>query len=181
MAASLSLARWLISHHVGPVTHLKLQKLAFYSYGAALAFDQHAELGPIVFEAWEHGPVNRQIWSEYRGAGREPLAKPAEVPSYSASLTQTLNDVLVVYGSMSAWALRNESHHEAPWEDAYQQGKSGTVIDQAKLRAHFVEKLRPGAVKIPGELLRSWSYAVDRIPVQGFASLHDLAEKLRAA
>jgi len=181
MECALTLAQWLIGNHPGPVTHLKLQKLAFYSYGAALAFDQHAELGPIAFEAWEHGPVNRQIWAKYRGSGREPLARPAELPCYGAGLSQTLHDVLTVYGSMSAWALRNESHHEAPWEDAYKQVRSGAVIDPAALRAHFTDKLRPGAVKIPGELLRSWSFAVDRIPRQGFASLHDLAEKLRVA
>lgn len=160
---------------------MKLQKLAFYSYGAALAFDQHTELGSITFEAWEHGPVDRQIWAEYRRFGREPIIKPTELPCYGTGLTQTLHDVLDVYGSMSATALRNESHHEAPWKEAYGQGRLGAVIDPATLRAHFAEKLRPGAVKIPGELLRSWSFAVDRIPLQNFASLHDLAQKLRAA
>lgn len=181
MENALTLARWIVGHHSEQVTHLKLQKLAFYSFGAALAFNQQAELGAIAFEAWEHGPVNRQIWAEYRGFGREPLARPTKLPSYGAALTQTLHDVLDVYGSMSATALRNESHREAPWEDLYKQGRLGAVIEQSALRAHFAEKLRPGAVKIPGELLRSWSFAVDRIPLQGYASLHDLAEKLRAA
>ncbi len=181
MANALQLALWLIGHHRGPITHLKLQKLAFYSYGAALAFDQQEELGSIEFEAWDHGPVNRQIWAKYREFGRETLPTPPALPCYSAELTKTLHDVLAVYGSMSAMALRNESHQEDPWKKAYEPGRADTVIDQPSLKAHFADKLRPGAVKIPGELLRSWSFEVDRIPRQGFASLHDLAEKLRGA
>jgi uncharacterized phage-associated protein len=181
MANALPLAQWLIGRHPDPITHLKLQKLAFYSYGAALAFGQQAEIGSIEFEAWDHGPVNRQIWAHYRSFGREPLPKPQILPFYGAELAQTLDDVLAVYGAMSAMALRNESHQEAPWKEAYRHGRADTVIDQAALKAHFIDKLQPGAVKIPGELLRSWSFEVDRIPLQGFASLHDLAEKLRVA
>ena len=57
-----------------PLTHLKLQKLMFYGYGAALAFDCERALGgKIAFEAWEHGPVNREVWKEYKDHGSRSI------------------------------------------------------------------------------------------------------------
>ena len=50
---------------VGPMSHLKLQKLLFYVQAYHLAYFD----SPIItdsFEAWAHGPVSRKIYNELR-------------------------------------------------------------------------------------------------------------------
>lgn len=90
------------------LTHLKLQKLVFYAYGACLAFNEEKEVGAdITFEAWEHGPVCRPIWASYRQFGSNPLP-PFSVKGqpYSPSVEEVLAEVVDVYGLLSAWQLR---------------------------------------------------------------------------
>src|SRR5690606_1669340 len=163
----------------GPMTHMKLQKLAFYSYGAALAHGVDSELGRLTFEPWAHGPVNRPIWREYRHCDGDglPLPSPADVPRYSSELETVLMDVVDVYGRMSAWALSCESHLEQPWSDAYSLRSS--VIPHDALRAHFKTKFKEGRVQLPVHLGGTASAALDFIPPARFASLHAMAETLR--
>jgi len=161
------------------MTHMKLQKLAFYSYGAALAHGVDSELGRLTFEPWAHGPVNRPIWREYRHCDGDglPLPSPADVPRYSSELETVLMDVVDVYGRMSAWALSCESHLEQPWSDAYSLRSS--VIPHDALRAHFKTKFKEGRVQLPVHLGGTASAALDFIPPARFASLHAMAETLR--
>jgi uncharacterized phage-associated protein len=161
------------------MTHLKLQKLAFYCYGAAVAHRVDAELGELTFEPWNHGPVNRSIWQRYRKWGRAelPALAVSEARSYSWPLTVVLGDTVDVYGRMSAWALRCESHLEQPWVDAH-SAQSG-VIEPEALREHFQQKFAVDRVQLPVHLGGSASAALDFIPPARFPSLHDMAETLR--
>lgn len=178
---ALTLATWVRARAAayGPVTHLKLQKLAFYCYGAALAHDLDGELGVLRFEPWTHGPVNRPIWRHYRqhGGAALPPPPPRDVPAFTRELQSVLADTIDVYGRMSAWALRCESHLERPWAEAYER-QSGVIADDV-LRAHFDEKFAPDHVQLPVHLGGSASAALDFIPPARFPSLHAMAETLR--
>lgn len=175
------LAIWIRSHvprTSGPVSHLKLQKLLFYCYGGALAFDHEAEVGDIVFEAWRHGPVNPETVSRYRSEAGALLPPPTEAVSYSADVEATLSDVLGVYAWLKPWALRQQSHLETPWIEASNRGGQ-SPIDRESIRQHFIGKLRRD-VRLPEYLGRTSSSQIDGIPSASFRSLHDLAQQLRA-
>lgn len=183
MTPALDLALWIRANYrrPGPLTHLKLQKLAFYCYGAALAH-RPAVLGEIPFEAWAHGPVSREIWHEYRDyrdAPIEPPSETAEVPRYTRATETVLSDVLAVYGPISAWGLRQESHLERPWIEAFQT--PSRAIPSEALRQHFLQKYCAGRVTYPAHLGDIGSFALDGIPVRPFASLHELALVLTRA
>jgi uncharacterized phage-associated protein len=178
MTHALRLATWVRARVAVPVTHLKLQKLCFYCYGGALAFNRDFEVAPqLPFEAWEHGPVNREIWLQYREHGSAPIAPPTFVAEqYSAETQEVLEAVITVYGRLSAWHLRQESHLERPWRDAW-RSRCGTIPNSA-LREHFAKKFRTGPVSFPEHLLYSGSLAVDGIPAYEYKSLKAMAQAL---
>lgn len=179
------LARWVLAstpYRREAMTHLKLQKLAFYCWGAALAFDRDDEVGrDIGFEAWEHGPVCRPVWLQYRAHGAGPIERlaPSEAPQWSAQTHAVLLDALRIYGALSAWSLRQESHLEAPWKNAFAQAPHH--IDNEALRAHFRGRFLAEEVHLPAHLSQSGSARLDGIPTRGFASFHALADAVEAA
>src|SRR3954470_14701052 len=115
MVEATNLARWVLRHSGRPVSHLKLQKLAFYCFGAASAYDLDTLIGDVRFEAWEHGPVNRSVYNEYKAFGATPIDPPSTCVEYPAEVTRVLADSLAIYGSLDAWSLRQQSHLEEPW------------------------------------------------------------------
>ena len=162
----------------GALDHLKLQKLCFYAYGVALGLDVANELGEVTFEAWKHGPVNRLVWDEFKAHKAEPLPPPGVVTDYeSASLRSVLDDVIDVYGRMSSWSLRCESHLEVPWQRAVLEQRPLTRVE---IEAHFRRKLTPGCVTLPTYLSGAQSAALDGIPAARFESFQAIAAGLRA-
>ena len=114
MSPAERLAAWFVVRHQ-PITHLKLQKLCFYGYGAACAFGFVDELGGVVrFEAWKHGPVCRAVWRAYKHHGAAEITAPLETIAFSKKADAHLDDVLAVYGHLSAWRLAAQTHLERP-------------------------------------------------------------------
>ncbi len=177
MDHGLKLAQWVLAAVPG-ATHLKLQKLLFYAYGAALAHDREHEVGPIGFQAWEHGPVCVSVWREYRVYEAQPLPSPSAVGEYSRSTEVHLQDAVDVYRQLGAWSLRNETHLEAPWLSSWT--RRARHIDPVLLKQHFYRKFR-NDVAWPEHLGRPSSLILDGIPQETFPSLHDLAEAVRAS
>jgi uncharacterized phage-associated protein len=172
---AIALAAWL-ARRAQPLDHLKLQKLAFYAYGAALSRDLD-DLGDLRFYAWRHGPVNLEIYHEHKGLGRAPVPVPAGPgPAYSAEVEDLLGDVVAIYSRLSSWQLREESHLEAPW----QRTPPSAEIPREVIQVHFKAKFARGAVALPRNLLGAWSFAADGLATQTWESLRDLANALRA-
>lgn len=172
-APAMRLAAWTLTRAAAKpdaMTHLKLQKLVFYAYGALLAFDLDDEIGAIPFEAWKHGPVSPALYQQYAGFKRDALPRPSGVVELSARTEGVLGDVLNVYGRLTAWQLREESHAEAPWRETYREGAPHTPIPASLLRDHFRAKLRGGSIAFPEQLFGGSSFLLDRIPVPRFES-----------
>jgi len=159
------------------VGHLKLQKLTFYAYGAALAHGVSGELGEVHFAPWKHGPVNREVWDAHRGNASAILPLPASVVRFSAKLTQVITDVAEVYGRLGSWEIRCESHLETPWIEAWERQQAR--IPDASIDAHFREKFRAGNVQLPANLGAVAVGRIDGIPSPQFESLASMASALR--
>lgn len=159
--------------------HLKLQKLCFYAYGTALGLGVDGPLGRIEFQPWRHGPVSRPVWDEFKIYGSTPLPLPVAgfAADYAdAGLRQVLDDVVDVYGRMTSWGIRCESHLEEPWIRAASEKRP---LDQGEIRTHFQRKLAPGCITLPAYLSGAQSAALDGIPQARFRTFHDLADALR--
>lgn len=174
---ALDLASWLCGatpRRPDALTHLKLQKLAFYCYGALLAFDLDRQTGKLLFEAWKHGPVCPDIYARYSEFGREPLPRPTRAITYGAQVESVLRDVVNVYGRLAAWQLREESHEELPWQNTFNESER-RPIDNESLRAHFRAKFRGPVVAFPERLFGGSSFLLDRIPVPTFLTLAEMS------
>lgn len=99
------------------LTHLKLQKLVYYAQAWALARLNHP-LFQEDLEAWTHGPVAPSVYEKFKDYGWEALPYPDEVLEFDAPVETLLQEVLEVYGGLSAKHLETLTHHEAPWREA---------------------------------------------------------------
>jgi uncharacterized phage-associated protein len=125
------------------MTHLKLQKLLYYAQGFHLALNGGRLFFDDPIEAWKHGPVVRTVWSEYGRYGGDRIpADPNFEPSecLSESEQNLLNDVWNAYGQFSAWKLRNMTHDEPPWRNAYGKGQN-TQISPQEMRESFLTQI----------------------------------------
>ena len=100
-----------------PITHMKLQKLLYYSQAWSLVWDERPLFRHRI-EAWVNGPVVRSVYQELR---TEYLIR--SIPSGSAkNLTSeqrdTVDVVLDHYGNKSPQWLSDLTHMEDPWHDA---------------------------------------------------------------
>lgn len=180
--ASDELARWIRANYPyrDPLTPLKLQSLAFYCFGIALAYDLEGPIAGISFEPWSHGPVCRPLWARFGARPAVPLSVlPAPLaPMFERELEALLLDVLTVYGSLETWRLQQQVRLEAPYLQAYAARMS--PIPRESLRVHFRLRYREGRVVPPAYLFDGGSFAIDGLPVHAFRDIHDLARALRS-
>jgi uncharacterized phage-associated protein len=126
------------------MTHLKLQKLLYYSQGFHLALSGGRPLFDDPILAWKHGPVVNIVWKEYKAYGSGPIPAiegfdPAKC--LSEDERSLLNDVWNAYGQFSAWKLRNMTHEEPPWRLAWETGIENEHISPQSMAAYFVTQL----------------------------------------
>lgn len=169
MSFAVYFAQQILRTARAELSHLKLQKLAFYCYGAARAQDELKER--IVFEHWQHGPVSPEIYEAFKEHGSQAIPRPQGVEPV---LQGAALDAFHIYSRLSAWQLREESHLEAPWVQAEDRG----ALDDEQIRAHFRQKFFSGRVQAPVHLPGAWSLALDGLPKLSGESLHELAQLL---
>ncbi|HQY65262.1 MAG: DUF4065 domain-containing protein [Myxococcales bacterium] len=159
------------------LTPLKLHKLCFYAAGVAWAHGEGGELRGVTFEAWKHGPVLRAIYS---GTLPDVCAEDALSPETRAHA----RDAVQVYGLLSAWGLREQSHLEAPWIEAHSRDVPGAPpvrIPNDGIEAHFRAKFAEG-VTFPEHLTDRGIFTLDGLHFDPrFQSFAELAAYLREA
>jgi uncharacterized phage-associated protein len=115
-----------------PLSNLKLQKLLYYAQGFSIALTGEALFSERI-EAWTHGPVVPDVYHSFKahGSGPIPSNNKFDPMSVGAGTRELLDEIHEVYGQYSAWKLRNMTHDEAPWADAYKVGPSSTISHKA--------------------------------------------------
>jgi uncharacterized phage-associated protein len=120
------------------ISNLKLQKLVYYAQAYHLAmFDEPLFDDPV--EAWAHGPVVPELYRYYKGFGSGNIPAPDDfnAEDYDARSAELMDEVYEVFGQYSAWKLRNLTHQERPWIEAYEDGTRGRVITQGAMRDFY--------------------------------------------
>ena len=106
------------------LSNLKLQKLLYYTQAWYLAF----EAKPFFegkFEAWVHGPVNRQIFDRfkpnkmlYSQIGLNDRANKEAFDAISEEEQAHIESILEAYAEFTGAQLEYMTHTEDPWIEA---------------------------------------------------------------
>ncbi len=141
------------------ITHLKLQKLVYYSQAWYLG-NRKEELFSDDIEAWPHGPVIRSLYFDLRDYGASRIEHPITTMDLSdfprmkvtAPVVENSEDkeflvqIWNTYKGYGAIQLSNMSHaKDEPW-DIVRLQKSGSLRDKppiptALIRAVFEKKV----------------------------------------
>jgi len=103
----------------GAMSAMKLQKLIYYCQAWSLVWDDEP-LFDNKISAWANGPVVWDLYNQHRGMFRvnykdfEHLAKGR----LNREQKETIDAVLDAYSEKSAQWLSDQTHAEAPWQDA---------------------------------------------------------------
>ncbi len=144
---ALDVATWFLAWAEGedaPVSNLKLQKLLYYAQGHHLAAN-HNVLFDDRIEAWAHGPVVPAVYHEFKRCGSGPIlfddrmAAEFDWDDYR-DVEKLLIRVWNTYAPYDAWALRNRTHAETPWIEAFSPDERRIEITKDSLEAFFADK-----------------------------------------
>lgn len=130
----------LVVDRLGSTDTMKLQKLLYYCNAWSLV----ARGRPIYqdkTEAWKHGPVVPSIYAQHRtqaSVSEWPSGDSNRLPQEDKSIA---NAVIDLYGARSGWALRNLTHAEDPWVNAWARCNQGEKlheeITQDEIRTYY--------------------------------------------
>ena len=121
-------------------SHLKLQKLLYYMQGFCLA-KIGAPLFPEDIEAWQYGPVVREVWYDCKDFGADDLPIRELSGLYSRGILNdhqiaTMRWVYSIRGWLTGTELVNRTHSESPWRKAWRDGHGG-IISLSSMTRYF--------------------------------------------
>lgn len=146
----LEIAKWIIKYNnyknetegEDLITNLKLQKLLYYAQSMSLAFN-NIKLFDDKFEAWQHGPVLPIVYNEYKSNKSNEIIYTGDIVELDDKTKEILITTYDYFGKHSAWGLRNLTHTERPWMNAYklsQTTQSNVLIDENEMKEQFIDK-----------------------------------------
>lgn len=142
MCDCLKVAEYFLSMQDGDagnaISNMKLQKLLYYAQGFAMVILERP-LFEDDFEAWEYGPVVRNIYDKYNYYGSNALPKPDDfsLHQYSKEEKEFLNEIYDVYGQYSAWALSEMVYKTPPWKDT----PRNSIISKVSMKKYFSTRI----------------------------------------
>ena len=150
---SISLSEYIVAK-IGKMTHLKLQKLVYYSEAYHLAYFDKSIIDDD-FQAWLHGPVSRKLWNHLK-----PIAnvydnvrikgdRDTSIKEFENKVTpdqlDLINDVLKEYGTESSYDLECLTHAEEPWQEARRgcasDDRCTEIINKETMKKYYKQNL----------------------------------------
>ena len=123
------------------LTHLQVQKLVYFCHAWMLAiYDAPMIRQPV--EAWQFGPVIRQLYVSLRKYGNQPVQQIPHIREgeYIRREESIIRDVNEKYGEMTGYQLSQLTHQPgSPWEQTILSKREKTVIDDQLIRDYHKE------------------------------------------
>ena len=136
------LAKSAILHaHAPGFSHLKLQKLLYYMQGFCVAKTGNPLFSENI-EAWQLGPVVREVWYECKehGSGDLPVQDLSEVFSRGVLddyQIEIMKWVYAIRGHLAAQELVDKTHEELPWKKQWERSHGGIISLPTMARYFF--------------------------------------------
>ena len=118
------------------LTQMKLQKLVYMAHGWKLGLFGQPLINEFV-EAWQWGPVIRDLYADYVQYGASPIDVASAPPRLDEQSGKLLEKVWDTYGRYTAAQLSDLTHRKGtPWSLTYQP-KNKLVIPNALIKSHY--------------------------------------------
>ncbi|MEJ6489589.1 DUF4065 domain-containing protein [Leucobacter sp. USCH14] len=132
------------------VETLKLQKLLYYSTAWSVTL-RGRELFTDEIQAWKHGPVVASLYGFHSRKIVLDRSMGGDLRHVSPDDRVFINCVIDAYGDMSGWALREMTHHETPWIEAWEASQKGALrgypISRSSMAAYFRTQPIPASLR----------------------------------
>ena len=124
-ASIFDVARYLLNH-LGDMTTMKLEKLAYYCLGWSLAWDG-VPLFPEDFEAWANRPVCPKLFETHRQkfSVDRNFYGSCDPSVFTQDQIETMDAVIKEYGEIPPEKLSELVHRERPWKETRGDTPSG--------------------------------------------------------
>ena len=112
-------AQYVLLRLVEPCTTMKLHKLLYYCQAWYLVWEDKPLFKENI-EAWANGPVIRELFNFHQGmywatSDQLTLGNPSRLNDVQR---EDINNVLAFYGNKTSQWLIDQTHIEAPWQNA---------------------------------------------------------------
>ncbi|MFW2515839.1 Panacea domain-containing protein [Aliarcobacter butzleri] len=124
------------------ISPMKLQKLCYYAQGFFMALENKT-LFENDFQAWQHGPVIKDLYMEYKDYGWKQIDKTINLSDYEENKEEDifLMEIVNSFGSYDGSTLSLMTHNETPWIKArgnLQENEASTeIITKDSIRDYF--------------------------------------------
>ena len=123
MYNAMEIARYVINKCTVegcPISNLQLQKILYYIQRSFLKFGMYAFTDDI--EAWQFGPVVRDVYNNYCGFGAAKIRLRYEV-DLKSDYQRIINPIVEEKRLLNPWELVDDTHHpQKAWAEVYQDG-----------------------------------------------------------
>lgn len=157
MTTALEIADWLVelcADQLGaPIDSMSLEKQLYYAQSFHLALGR-GQLFSDDFQAWKWGPVVREVWSHYSGAG--PISHtrrtfgfiPVKTAALSDATASFVRESFSIFSTLSQYQLSEATHREDPWlvtrGDLPKNEKSDRVIAKGTMASYYATLMAEG-------------------------------------
>jgi uncharacterized phage-associated protein len=140
-----ALANWFLDRLTSlgiSASNLSLNKLLYFAVERSLV-ERYVLLTPAKIEAWDHGPVFREVYHAFKDGDNRTIRNRIEVYSIADRCMKLasayiepdderfLEDIVLAYGQLTASKLRNISHEPGnPWHAVWSRaGRSNLGME----------------------------------------------------
>ncbi|MEC4559245.1 MAG: type II toxin-antitoxin system antitoxin SocA domain-containing protein ['Conium maculatum' witches'-broom phytoplasma] len=116
-------ANYIIKNNPNITTHMKLHKMIYYAYAKYLINHYPIPLFPEKIAAWLHGPVINKLYPVFKTFLAQPiniLSPKGDINKITPEIKTILDFIIQKYGSFTGGELREKTHQEKPFLEAYQ-------------------------------------------------------------
>jgi uncharacterized phage-associated protein len=129
------------------LTPMQILKLVYIAHGWMLGLHGRPLIREEV-EAWQYGPVIRQLYNEIRHFKSQPVTGQINKGEgvLDAEESDIISQVYAVYGNKSGPALSRLTHQAgSPWHRVYEPGSFGDVIPNDLIEDHYAQLAKRAA------------------------------------
>ncbi len=143
---SIDIASYIIKkadEQENTLTPMQVIKLVYLCHGWMLALNNRPLISEPI-EAWQYGPVIRDLYEKVKGFGSSPIpcalftSAANQSESFSQEEIDLMDEVMDKYSGFSGIALSRMTHApDTPWSNTWLVNKRNAIISNDLIEDHF--------------------------------------------